>query len=88
MTSETREITINISESNIKDQIAALLYATKVVFDNEEITDLQIGEPFVSADQKKSFTDMMSGKKDARRGIPITLKIKANVKEGAKAEAA
>jgi hypothetical protein len=38
-----REIEVNISVANIKDQVAALFYATGLVFDNETVVDLELG---------------------------------------------
>lgn len=44
MISDTREVTV--SRSNIEDQIAALLYATGVVTDTEEVTQIQFSDLF------------------------------------------
>lgn len=45
---ETLETTI--SRDNIVSQVAALLYATGFVKDNQEITNIQFGELFGSSD--------------------------------------
>ncbi len=42
MTSRTLEFPIN--RANIVDQVAALLYATGKVYDNENISDIQFGD--------------------------------------------
>ena len=44
-----REIETNISFSNIKDQVAAFLYATGMIHDNEDVIDIQFDWQFVNS---------------------------------------
>jgi hypothetical protein len=39
----SRTIELALSRSNIVDQVASLLYATGVVYDNENISNIQFG---------------------------------------------
>jgi hypothetical protein len=39
----SKVIEMALSRSNIVDQVAALLYATGVAYDNENISDIQFG---------------------------------------------
>jgi hypothetical protein len=49
-------LNLTLSRSNIVDQVAALLYATGAVHDNEEITNIQFSDLFgVSATEFTSI---------------------------------
>lgn len=65
MTSDERRIDTYISLGNVKDQVAALLYATGVVKDNEDVLDIQFTN---GLDKSGLQTDGL---------IPISIKIRS-----------
>lgn len=45
-----REIELTLNRKTIVDQVAALLYATGLVFDNEHVVNIQFKDLFGSSD--------------------------------------
>lgn len=48
-----RKIETYVSVDNIRDQIAALLYASGIVFDHENVVDMEFDKPTVDKEGRK-----------------------------------